>query len=125
MAVINSPTLGKHRADITGLDNGGDVEVTSEDITDSTATGRAVLTAADPGAARTAIGAGTGDSDVALVASGGNNGSADTAARSDHTHAGLLSGSASSVADAIDENDVVDQLNALLGVLRTRGVLSS
>ncbi|GGN40493.1 hypothetical protein FHR83_007026 [Actinoplanes campanulatus] len=53
---------------------------TASQISDSTATGRAVLTAADAAAARTAIGAGT--SSLAL-------GETDsTAAAGDHTHAG-------------------------------------
>lgn len=46
--------------------SGGGVQVTSADITDSTATGRAVLIAANPAAARTAIGAGTGNSNLAI-----------------------------------------------------------
>ena len=60
MATLNSPTLGKHSVEIQGLEvDPGDIEVSSDDITDSTATGRAVLTAASQAAARTAIGAGT------------------------------------------------------------------
>ena len=42
-----------------GGEGGGPTPVTSEDITDATATGKAVLISADAAAARTAIGAGT------------------------------------------------------------------
>jgi len=45
------------------------------------------------------------------------------AAAGNHTHAGLLTGSASAVADATDEPSAVTQLNALLAVLRSRGVI--
>jgi hypothetical protein len=42
-----------------GGGGGGPDEITADDITDATATGKAVLTGADAAAARTAIGAGT------------------------------------------------------------------
>ena len=48
-----------------------------------------------------------------------------TVSLGNHTHTGLLNGTASAVADATDETDVVAQLNALLAVLRTRGVIST
>lgn len=51
--------------------------------------------------------------------------SGSTVALGNHTHTGLLTGSASAVADATDEASAVTQLNALLAVLRTRGVLST
>ncbi|NJQ04286.1 hypothetical protein [Streptomyces lonarensis] len=51
--------------------------------------------------------------------------SATQAAAGNHTHAGLLAGSASAVANATDEASAVTQLNALLAVLRTRGVIST
>lgn len=47
------------------------------------------------------------------------------AAAGNHTHTGLLTGSASAVANATDEASAVTQLNALLAVLRTRGVIST
>lgn len=214
MATLNSPTLGKHSVEIVGLEvDPGDIEVSSEDITDSTATGRAVITAASQAAARTAIGAGTsnltlgtssstakaGDytpdwGDVsgkpAVIAAGADQATAraaigagtsnltvgtgasdakagnyqptwaqvtgkpavigagateadartaigagtsslalgstaSTAAAGNHTHPGLLTGSAATVADATDEASAVTQLNALLALLRTRGVVSS
>lgn len=78
MATLNSPTLGKHQVSLTGLGNGGEVEVTSEDITDSTTVGRAVLTATDAAAARTAIGAGTSS---LVLGSGGTQ-----AAAGNHVH---------------------------------------
>lgn len=52
---------------------------------------------------------------------------ATTAAAGNHTHTGLLAGSASAVADstATDVAGLVTDFNALLAVLRTRGVLSA
>lgn len=44
----------------------GDYQPTAANISDSTATGRSVLTAVDAAAARTAIGAGTGSSNLAI-----------------------------------------------------------
>lgn len=106
-----------------------------------------IAAGADASAARTAIGAGT--SNLALgttstTAKAGDyaptwaqvtgkpatfapvvgSGAADAAA-GNHTHTGLLSGSATAVADATDETDVVAQFNALLAALRTRGVISA
>lgn len=49
-------------------DGGGGGSVTIADITDATSTGRAVLTAASQAAARSAIGAGTGNGDAVLGA---------------------------------------------------------
>ena len=50
---------------------------------------------------------------------------ASTVSLGNHTHPGLLTGAAAAVADAADEASAVVQLNALLAVLRTRGVLSA
>lgn len=50
---------------------------------------------------------------------------ASTVAVGNHTHPGLLTGSGSAVANATDEASAVTQLNALLAVLRTRGVIST
>lgn len=58
----------------------GAVTLTATDITDSTAVGRSVVKAADAAAARTAIGAGTGNSNLALGTTG------TTAAAGNHTH---------------------------------------
>ena len=54
---------------------------TADTLSGATATGKAVLKAADAAAARTAIGAGTGSSNLALGTT------ATTAAKGDHTHA--------------------------------------
>ncbi|WP_166905920.1 hypothetical protein [Mycobacterium sp. DL440] len=54
--------------------------VTAANITDATTVGRNVLKAADAAAARTAIGAGTGSSNLALGTT------STTAAAGDHTH---------------------------------------
>lgn len=53
------------------LPSGSGGSIASTDITDSTATGRAVLTAATAAAARSAIGAGTGSSNLALGTTAG------------------------------------------------------
>lgn len=58
----------------------GDYQPDSGDISDATATGRALLTADDAVAARSTIGAGTSNLSLA------GNGSAGTAAKSDHGH---------------------------------------
>lgn len=81
MATLVSRTLGTHNVHLRGLGGGGgdEVEVTSEDITDSTTVGRAVLTATDAAAARTAIGAGTSS---LVLGSGGTQ-----AAAGNHVHA--------------------------------------
>lgn len=47
---------------------GGEVEVTSDNITDASDVGKAVLTAADAAAARDAIGAGTSDLEIGTTA---------------------------------------------------------
>lgn len=74
---------------VTG--GGGSSVVTSNDITDASAVGKAVLTAADAPTARTALGAGT--SSLALAASApaalgaaAAVGAGTTAARADHVH---------------------------------------
>ena len=108
----------------------------STQIADSTAVGRSVVTAADATAVRTAAGAAaaTHTHAAADVASGvlalariPTGATASTVSLGNHTHAGLLSGSASAVADstATDVAGAVADLNALLAVLRTRGVLSA
>lgn len=53
---------------VNGVAAGSGGSVASTDITDATATGRSVLTAADAAAARSAIGAGTGNGDAVLAA---------------------------------------------------------
>lgn len=61
--------------------SGGAANITAEDITDATTVGKAVMTAADATAGRTAIGAGTSDLALGTTVS--------TAAAGNHTHAGL------------------------------------
>lgn len=60
------------------MGGGGGGSVTSNSITDATATGKAVLTAANQAAARTAIGAGTSSLTIGTTAS--------TAAAGNHVH---------------------------------------
>src|SRR5690606_27641284 len=84
-------------AELTRLEQGvsdvfdiAEAPVTAADISDASATGQAVLTAASQAAARTAIGAGT--SSLALGAT------SSTAAAGDHTHAGLTADAAAGTA---------------------------
>lgn len=79
--------------ELYGAGGGEGGSVTSEDITDASQVGRDVLTAASATAARTAIGAGTGSSNLAVgttagaaLASAGAAGSSSQAARADHVH---------------------------------------
>lgn len=91
---------------------------TAAQISNASAVGRNVLTAADAAAARSAIGAGT--SSLALGSTGS------TAAAGNHTHTGLLTGSAAPVADseASDVAALVADFNTLLVALRGRGVIT-
>ena len=57
--VVRGDALIQVLATITEAGGGGDVTVTSAQITDATTVGKSVLTAANAAAARTAIGAGT------------------------------------------------------------------
>ncbi|GIE46193.1 hypothetical protein [Actinoplanes lobatus] len=76
---------------------------TATEISDSTATGRSVLTAADAAAARTAIGAGT--SNLALGATGS------TAAAGNHTHASG-GGSVAVASGYVSSGDITPQTTA-------------
>ena len=65
------------------LNNGGEGgDITSNDITDATETGKSLLTASSPQSARESIGAGTGSSDLEIGST------ATTAAAGNHTHDG-------------------------------------
>lgn len=85
------------------------------DISDATATGRSVLTAANAAAARTAIGAGTSSLTLGTT---GTTACAGNDAR-------LLTGSATAVnnSTATDVAGLVTDFNALLAALRSRGVI--
>lgn len=91
---------------------------TAAQVSDASAVGRSVLTAADVAAARTSIGAGTSSLVVGTTAS--------TAAAGNHTHAGLLAGSAAAVSDSAAEDiaGLVADFNALLAALRARGIIA-
>lgn len=78
-AAIAQSKIANLTTDLAGKANISHTHTASH-ISDSTATGRSVVTAADASAARTAIGAGT--SNVSVTGSG----AAATASRSDHTH---------------------------------------
>src|SRR6185437_14276363 len=73
--------LGRRVVALEASEGGGVVDITAADITDASAVGRAVLKAADAAAARTAIGAGTGNSSLAIGTTG------TTAAAGNHNHA--------------------------------------
>lgn len=82
--------VNENFAELSG--GGGETSVTSADITDATAVGRSVLTAANAGAARTAIGAGTSSVVVGSTVPAGPiavaiPGTSAEAARADHAHA--------------------------------------
>ncbi len=138
-----------------GGGGGGTLPITADNITDASAVGKQVLTAADQAAARTAIGAGTGTSNLAIGAT------ATTAAAGNHTHgaattaaAGFMSGADKAkldgiaananayslppagvaiggvkqgvaVADPTSETDVVAQVKALMASLRGSGALAT
>ncbi|GAB3213316.1 hypothetical protein GCM10027294_43730 [Marinactinospora endophytica] len=91
---------------------------TVDQVTDATAVGRSVMTAADAAAARSAIGAGT--SSLALGTTG------TTAAAGNHSHPGLMTGAAQAVADsaATDVAGLVADVNGLFAALRSRGVIA-
>jgi len=101
---------------------GGSGGVSSADITDATAVGISVLTAADAATARAAIGAGTSNLTIGTTS--------DTAKAGDYTPPNATTGTrglvlmGTAVADAIDTNDIVDKFNALLASLRAAGSLS-
>lgn len=96
--VNHADTISKRYSDINdnfeelaagGGGSGGDI--TSDQITDATAVGKDVLTAADAAAARTAIGAGTSTLNLSLtapvaLAATAAVGAGTTAARNDHVH---------------------------------------
>lgn len=138
-----------------GGGGGGTLPITADNITDASSVGKQVLTAADQAAARTAIGAGTGSSNLAIGAT------ATTAAAGNHTHgaattaaAGFMSGADKAkldgiaananayslppagvaiggvkqgvaVADPTSETDVVAQVKALMASLRGSGALAT
>ncbi|QQQ41298.1 hypothetical protein JJL50_15235 [Stenotrophomonas maltophilia] len=143
------------KGDVAGGGGGGTLPITADNITDASSVGKQVLTAADQAAARTAIGAGTGSSNLAIGAT------ATTAAAGNHTHAaattaaaGLMSGADKAkldgiaananayslpaagvaiggvkqgvaVADPTSETDVVAQVKALMASLRASGALAT
>lgn len=90
------------------------LSLNAEDIGDSTATGRSLITAVGPEEARTAIGAGTSDLELGSTAS--------TAAAGNHVHAQYLEATqAAAVADA--SGDAEATVNNLLASLRAAGIL--
>jgi hypothetical protein len=95
----------------------------STDITDATAVGISVLTAADAATARAAIGAGTSDLVIGTTSDTAKAGDYTPPDATTSTRGLVLMGAA--VADATDEGDVVTQFNALLASLRAAGSLAT
>ena len=106
--------IAEVRTVVDGLESGGS-SVAWDDVTGKPAVIGAGATEA---AARAAIGAGT--SSLALGTGGTQ------AAAGNHTHAGLMTGSAAAIADSAAEDvaALLADFNALLAALRTRGVIS-
>lgn len=158
LSVYGSPyELRGHYAQVlvSGVSGGGGGDadpITSDDITDATAVGKSVLTAASAAAARTAIGAAstddipdipdaptwnTLDGKPAVIAAGADAATARAAIGAGTSNLALGTTAstakpgdwtpppAAAVADAADETEVVAQLNALLASLRAAGLLST
>lgn len=103
----------------SGGGSGGTVTV--DNITDATATGKAVLKSADATAARTAIGAGT--SSLAIGTTGTTAAAGNRAAAAGTTGM-VLKGAAVADSAATDVAGVNTVLNALLASLRAAGSIS-
>lgn len=88
--------------------------VTAANITDATAVGRNVLKATDAAAARTAIGAGTGNSNLALGTTG------TTAAAGNHSHtAAQVTATAVGGGSATTVQGILAELEARIAALET------
>ncbi|MEN1985879.1 hypothetical protein [Paenibacillus hubeiensis] len=89
---------------------GGSGPITSNDITDATDTGKAVLKAASAAAARTAIGAGTSSLAIGTTAS--------TAAAGNHVHAAsAITATAIAPGTATNVQAILAELNARITAL--------
>lgn len=99
--------------------------VTSEQITDATAVGKSLIKAADAGAARSAIGAGTPYTLPAATASvkgGVNQGAAVTNVGSQTVSGADAAAVATSATSAV--NAVATKVNDLLAQLRASGIIA-
>lgn len=103
---------------------GGGGSVTSADITDATATGRAVLTAASTSAARTAIGAGTSSLAIGTTSTTALAGNTAIVPPTRQVNGHALSGDVTLVsADIADLNSTIaSQVGSLQGLLVNREV---
>lgn len=101
--------------DISG---GGDI--TSSQITDATTVGKAVLTAADAAAARTAIGAGTSS---LVIGTTSTTAMAGNAAATTSVIGGVKKMAAQADSTATDVAGLVTDFNALLAKARTAGLI--
>lgn len=92
---------------------GGSGTVTSDNITDATTTGKAVLTAANQAAARTAIGAGTSNLAIGTTAS--------TAAAGNHVHpATAITATAIAPGTATNVQGILAELAARITALENK-----
>lgn len=103
-------SVGTGSGDVAAGDHGH----VAEDISDSTTTGRNVLTASNQANARSAISA---------AATGHNHAIADVTNLEDTLNGKLTASQAAAVADV--DNDVEATLNALLASLRSAGILDT
>lgn len=110
---------------------GGSTTVTASQISDSTATGRSVLTAANAAAALTAVGGlapnGSGANLTALNATQLTTGTVPVARLANATTSArgvVLQAAAQANSTATDAAGIVTDFNALLAKLRTAGVLA-
>ncbi|EOA8081177.1 head fiber protein [Escherichia coli] len=101
--------------DISG---GGDI--TSSQITDATTVGKAVLTAADAAAARTAIGAGTSS---LVIGTTSTTAMAGNAAATTSVIGGVKKMAAQADSTATDVAGLVTDFNALLAKARAAGLI--
>ncbi|UPK42467.1 hypothetical protein [Paenibacillus pabuli] len=95
------------------IGGGGGGTVTSNSITDATATGKAVLTSANQAAARTAIGAGTSNLAIGTTAS--------TAAAGNHVHpASAITATAIAPGTATNVQSILAELAARVTALENK-----
>ncbi|MCK1813260.1 hypothetical protein MTQ13_03055 [Streptomyces sp. XM4011] len=119
MTYLNPDKGALREAGLSEVTGGGGGDIPDGSVgTDQLADG--AVTAAKLASGAIPSGAAAGTPSLRALGTG-----ATQAAAGNHTHTGLLTGSASAVANATDEASAVTQLNALLAVLRTRGVIST
>lgn len=112
--VLNVVGDGQIQKDGVPVDLGGGGSITSDDITDATAVGKAVLTAGDAAAARTAIGAGTSNLQLGSDAT--------QAAAGNHTHtASVITATPVEGGTATDVQGILEELAQRIAALEDGG----